>query len=69
MVKTKNVIHKMDKLTKINKIINIVLKAAKNKLSIIMKNSTLKIVAVILMMNLKMIVVTMVLVNKLLSLK
>ena len=66
IVKTKNVIQKMDKLTKINKI-NIILNASKNKLSIIMKNSKLKVVAIILMM--KMIVVTMILVNKLLPLK
>ena len=70
IVKTKNVIQKMAKLTKINKLINIILKATKKKLSIIMKNSKLKVVAICLMMNLKMIVVvTMILVNNLLPLK
>ena len=55
----------MDKLTKINTIINVVLKSTKKKLSIILKNSKLKIVAIILMMIRKMIAVTMIFVNSL----
>ena len=58
----------MDKLKKIIKI-NKILKATKRKLSIIMKNSKLKVVAIILMVNLKMTVVTTIFVNKLLPLK
>ena len=65
IVKIKHVIRKMDKLTKINTIINVVLKSTKKKLSIILKNSKLKIVAIILMMIWKMIAVTMIFVNSL----
>ena len=62
----------MDKLTKTNKIINIILRAMEKKLSIIMENLKLKIVAIILMMKMivvPMIVVPMILMNKLLPLR